>query len=106
MRPETEIDERRAVDVIDADCLAGFFVYEFAFQRLIAFVKDAQRFRFRDLVAAIRHVALGDIAHLLFDQRKIGFGQSSRRNYVIEKSVARIIQQRRPNSQFGSREKI
>ena len=44
VRPQTEIDERRTIDVIDADNLAGFLVDQFALQRLVTFGKDSQCF--------------------------------------------------------------
>src|SRR5438128_11098246 len=73
VRAQTEIDERRAVDVINADRLAGFFIDKLALQWFIAFTEDAQRFGLRNFVATIRHIALRDIAHLLFDDGKVGF---------------------------------
>src|SRR2546429_5039065 len=49
MGPETKINKRRAIDVIDADSLAGFLVDEFALQGLAAFVANPQCFPFRNL---------------------------------------------------------
>ena len=101
MGAKTEVEKGRAIDVIDADGFAGLLVDQLALQRLVALLKDAQCFSFRNLIAAIWHVSLGDVAHLLFDDRQISFSQSARRNYVIEKSVTRIIKQRRPDSELG-----
>src|SRR5712692_501061 len=92
MRPETKINERRTVDVIHADDLPGLFVNQFALQRLFTFGEDAQRLGLRNLVASIRHVALGNVAHLLLDYGKVSFSQRSRRNHVIEKAITWIFQ--------------
>src|SRR5438128_757799 len=43
VRPKTEINEWRTVDVINADYSAGFFVDQFALQWLFTFGKDAHR---------------------------------------------------------------
>src|SRR5437762_11138683 len=98
VRTKTEIDERRTIDVIDADVSPSLLVDQLAFQRFITFIEAAQRFRLRNLIAAIRHVALGDVAHLLFNDGKISFRQSARRNHVIEESVAWILEQRRADA--------
>src|SRR5688572_28245228 len=106
MRAKTEVEKRRAVDVIDANGLTGLLVDQLALQRLVALLEDAQRFSFRNLIATIGHVALGDVAHLLFDDGQISFRQSARGNYVVEKSVTWIFKQCRPNSQLGSGKQI
>src|SRR2546425_5804000 len=106
MWSKTEINEWRTIDVIDADRFAGLFVDQFTLQWLVACFKDAQCFRFGNLVTAIRHVAFRDVAHLLFDHRKIGFRQRSRRDYIVEESLSRIFKQWRPDSPLRPRKKI
>ena len=106
MRAEAEIEEWRAVNVIDADTFACFLIDQFTLQRFVALIENAQRFRLWNFITAIRHVALGNVAHLLFNDGKVGFCQSTRRNHVIEKSVARVVQQRWANTKFRLGKKI
>ena len=106
MRAKTEIDERRTVDVINADRLAGLLVNQLTLQRLVAFLENPQRFSLRNLVATIGKIAAGDLAHALFDHRQIRFGQRLRRNHVVEETVTRIVKQRRTNTQLGSGKQI
>src|SRR2546425_6535570 len=106
MRPKTEIDERRTVNVIDAHRFAGFLVDQLALQRLITVIEDAQRFSLGNLIAAIRHVPLGNVAHLLLNYGKVSLSQSPGGNHVVEKPVARNVQQRWADPEFRSGKKI
>src|SRR5437660_2703831 len=106
VRSKTEIDEWRTIDVINADRFAGLLVDQLTLQGFVAFSKDAQCFRFGDLVTAVRHVPFCDVAHLLFYHRKIAFGQRSQRDDIIKKSVTRIVKQCRPNSKLRARKKF
>src|SRR5436190_22527765 len=42
VRAEAKVDERRAVDVINAYLLAGLFINQLALQRLVPFIKYTQ----------------------------------------------------------------
>src|SRR5689334_1213206 len=103
---ETKVDERRALDVIDAHDVAGFLVDQFTLQRLVALVEDAQRFRFRDLVATIDQVLAGDLLHLFVDDGQIRFRQRLRRDHVVEETVTRIVEQCWTDAEFGARKEI
>src|SRR5207302_3914987 len=106
VRSKTEIDEWRTIDVIDADRFAGLLVDQFTLQGFVALSKDAQCLFFGNLVTAIRHVSFRDVAHLFFDHRKISFGQRSRRDYIVEKSVTLIVKQCRSDSQLRFRKEV
>ena len=74
MWAETEVNERRAVDVVDADVVASFLVDQFTLERFLPFTENAQSFGLRNLLAAITEVLTRDLLHSLFDNRQIGFG--------------------------------
>src|SRR5205085_11467805 len=85
--PKTEIYERRAVNVIDAHALASLLVNQLALQRLVALLENLQSVGLRNLVAAICQIALGYVAHTLFDYRQIVFRQGARRYDIVEETV-------------------
>src|SRR5689334_13735904 len=73
MWAKTEIDERRAVDVVDAHLLACLFVDQFTLQRLFAFSKNTQRLVLGNLLAAITKVLARDLLHALLNYWQITF---------------------------------
>ena len=106
MWAETEIDERRAVDVINADVVAGFLVDEFTLQWFLPFTENPQGFGLRNLLATITEVLTRDLLHPFFDDRQIGFGYRARRDHVVEKAVTRIVEQCWSNAEFRAGKKI
>ena len=106
MRAETEIYERRIINVIYANRFAAFVRDQLTLQRLVALGEDRQGFCLRDLFAAITQVALGDVAHALFNHRQVFVRDHARRDHVVEETIARVIQERRADAELRAGKEI
>src|SRR5262249_13722359 len=103
---KTEIDERRAVDVIDTHHVACFLIDQFTLQRLLTLIEDAQGFGLRNLLTAIEQALTGNLLHPLLDHGQIRFRQRSRRYDVVKETVTRIVEQCRTDAKLGAGKEI
>ena len=71
VRAEAEVQEGRAVNVIDAHLCAALVGDQLALQRLLAVAEDSQRLFLRNLFAAVGEVALCQLAHALLNDGQV-----------------------------------
>src|SRR5882672_2784117 len=106
MGTETKIDERRVVDVVNADRFAGLLVDQLTLQRLVALLENPQSFGFRYLIAPVGKIAAGNLSHSLLNQGKVRLGERLGSNNIVEETITRIVKQRWANSQLRSGKQI
>jgi hypothetical protein len=72
VRTEAEVDERRAIDVVEAHALAALVLDQLALQRLVALREDAQGLGLRQLLATVGEPPARQLAHASLDRRQVG----------------------------------
>jgi hypothetical protein len=75
VRPETEIDELRIVDVVDARRVGNLLIDQLALERLFALFEDVEDLCFLDDLATIGKILFRHRLHLFLDERQIFFRQ-------------------------------
>src|SRR5262245_44307383 len=108
VRPEAEIDERRALDSVATHLIAALLFDQFAFERLAHLGEFLFGLGLWIFDAPVFEIALDQILHALLDLRQI-FGRkplSAGPLKIVKEPAFRVVEQRRSDAQLRARIKV